>query len=320
MPGNSGRRGAVRKSTKGSAASGSGGKNRRRLQGKGPTPKAADREYHAAHKRKQTALRKNAARASKRKPANERELVIGRNPIVEALRAGLPAVQIHLLPHFETDDRIDDILRMASERGIPLLEATRTELDELADRANHQGVVMVAQPFGYVDVEDLLDRAFESEEPALLVVLDSITDPRNVGAIIRSVAAFGGHGVVIPERRAASVTASAWKTSAGTAAVVPVAKVTNTVRALEKLKEAGVFVLGLAADGGQELPDMRYGNDPIAIVIGSEGKGLSRLVRETCDDTLSIPMSKAAESLNAGVAAGVTLYEVARQRSTTAGT
>ena len=146
-------------------------------------------------------------------------------------------------------------------------------------------------------------------------MLDGVTDPRNLGAVIRSAAGFGAHGVVIPERRAAHITASAWKTSAGAAARVPVARVTNLTRQLKAFQEQGMMVIGLAADGEVNLPDSQMIDGPVVVVIGSEGKGLSRLVAETCDELVSIPMSTGLESLNAGVAAGIALYAIAQARA-----
>ena len=147
-----------------------------------------------------------------------------------------------------------------------------------------------------------------------MVALDGVTDPRNLGAVVRSVAAFGGHGVVVPERRSAGMTAAAWKVSAGAAARVPVARASNLTRALEDLKASGCFVVGLDTGGDVALPDLELAGEPLVLVVGSEGKGLSRLVREACDAVVSIPMAGRVESLNAGVAAGVALYEVARRR------
>ena len=169
-------------------------------------------------------------------------------------------------------------------------------------------------PYSYTPMPDLLAQAAESGTPPLLVALDGVTDPRNLGAVIRSALAFGAHGVVIPERRSAGVTPTAWRTSAGTAARLPVAQVTNLVRALKDCKDAGLFVVGLDADGTTSLDDLEMATEPMVVVVGSEGRGLSRLVGETCDLTISIPMSRAAESLNASVAAAVTLAEVARRR------
>jgi 23S rRNA (guanosine2251-2'-O)-methyltransferase len=160
----------------------------------------------------------------------------------------------------------------------------------------------------------VIAQAADSGTAPMIVALDGVTDPRNLGAVIRSAVAFGAHGVVIPERRSAGITATAWRTSAGTAAKLPIAQVTNLVRALKECKDAGLFVVGLDADGSTLLDDLEMATEPIVIVVGSEGRGLSRLVGETCDLTVSIPMSPAAESLNASVAAAVTLAEVARRR------
>ena len=170
-------------------------------------------------------------------------------------------------------------------------------------------------PYSYAHPRDLLDAARDSGTPPLIVALDSITDPRNLGAVVRSAAGFGAHGVVVPERRAAGMTAAAWKTSAGAAARVPVAQATNLVRALKDYQDAGCMVVGLAADGEVSLPDLDLADGPLVLVVGAEGAGLSRLVAETCDQLVSIPMAAELESLNAGVAAGVALYEIARRRA-----
>jgi 23S rRNA (guanosine2251-2'-O)-methyltransferase len=338
MPGNSQRKGATRKgaSRKGPTV-GSGGQRRRGLEGKGPTPKATEREKHVAAKKRRAAQRRDealskgkggAARASSgarhggpagRRPAGRggkqsSEMVAGRNSVVEALRAGVPATTVYVASRIDVDDRVREAMKIAHDRGLPLLETPRGELDRLTDGAIHQGLALQVPPYEYAHPADLLDAAGEAGEAALLVALDGVTDPRNLGAVVRSVAAFGGHGVIVPERRAAGMTASAWKTSAGAAARVPVARVTNLTRALEELKGAGCFVLGLDMDGTVDLPDLTMAHDPVVLVVGSEGKGLGRLVRETSDVVVSIPMHAATESLNAGVAAGVALYEVARRR------
>jgi 23S rRNA (guanosine2251-2'-O)-methyltransferase len=176
----------------------------------------------------------------------------------------------------------------------------------------HQGIALQVPPYNYLHPDELLKAAMESP-PALLVALDNISDPRNLGAIVRSVAAFGGHGVLIPERRSASVTAVAWRTSAGAAARIPVARATNLNRTLKEWADRGLQLVGLDAEG-DTIVDEVDGAGPLAVVVGSEGKGLSRLVRQSCDAVVSIPMSGPAESLNASVAAGVVLAEVARQR------
>jgi 23S rRNA (guanosine2251-2'-O)-methyltransferase len=242
-------------------------------------------------------------------------MVAGRNSVVEALRADIPVSTMYVAGRIDVDDRVREALKTAQQRGIPLLETPRGELDRLTDGAIHQGLALQVPPYQYAHPDDLLDAASEAGQAALLVALDGVTDPRNLGAIVRSAAAFGGHGVLVPERRAAGMTASAWKTSAGAAARLRVARATNLTRALEQLKKQGCFVVGLDADGDVELPQLAMAHDPLVLVIGSEGKGLSRLVRETCDVIVSIPMHAATESLNAGVAAGVALYEVARRRA-----
>jgi 23S rRNA (guanosine2251-2'-O)-methyltransferase len=179
----------------------------------------------------------------------------------------------------------------------------------------HQGVAMEVPAYEYAEVDDLLDAAAAAGQPPLIVALDSVTDPRNLGAVLRSAGAFGAHGVLVPSRRSASLTASAWKVSAGAAARVPVAKVTNLARTLAELKKSGVFVVGLDAGGDTAVRDLAFAGDPLVVVVGSEGRGLSRLVRETCDAIASIPIASTTESLNAGVAAGITLYEIAQARA-----
>jgi len=315
MAGNSQRRGAMRSSSKKGPQVGSGGQRRRGLEGKGPTPKAADRPNHKAHKMAKAADRRTGAtggRTSTRKNKASSEMVAGRNSVLEALRAEVPVTTMYVAGRIDSDDRVREALKLATERSIPVLETPRGELDRLTDGAVHQGLALQVPPYEYAHPSDLIDP--EAPGIPLVVALDGITDPRNLGAIVRSVAAFGGHGVVVPSRRSVGMTASAWKTSAGAAARIPVAQATNLTRALEDYRKAGFFVIGLDMDGDVELPDMELASEPIVIVVGSEGKGLSRLVRETCDQIVSVPMSSAVESLNAGIATGVTLYEVARRR------
>ncbi|MEU1993286.1 23S rRNA (guanosine(2251)-2'-O)-methyltransferase RlmB [Nocardia gamkensis] len=320
MAGNSQRRGAVRKSgSKKGAVVGSGGKRRRGLEGRGATPPAEMRTKHPAAKR--AAAKAKAAQggsSSSGRPAGRKsddgpELVLGRNPVVECLRAGVPATALYVAVGTENDDRLTESVRMAADTGISILEVPRTDLDRLSANGLHQGVALQVPPYRYAHPDDLLDRARGAAEPALLVALDNISDPRNLGAVIRSVAAFGGHGVLIPQRRSASVTAVAWRTSAGAAARLPVARATNLTRTLKDWASQGVQIVGLDAGGDTTLDDFD-GGEPTVIVVGSEGKGLSRLVRESCDAILSIPMAGPVESLNASVAAGVVLSEVARQR------
>jgi 23S rRNA (guanosine2251-2'-O)-methyltransferase len=307
MAGNSRRRGAVRKpGTKKGPPVGSGGQRRRGLEGRGPTPPAHLRPHHPAAKK---------ARAQPRKPAkrgDDTEVVLGRNPVLECLRAGVPATALYVALGTEADERITESVRRAADFGIAILEVPRTDLDRITTNGLHQGIALQIPPYNYAHPDDLLAAAMESP-PALLVALDNISDPRNLGAIVRSVAAFAGHGVLIPQRRSAAVTAVAWRTSAGAAARVPVARAPNLTRTLQDWANRGLQVIGLDADGDTTLDDLD-GTGPLVVVVGSEGKGLSRLVRENCDAVVSIPMAGPAESLNASVAAGVVLAEIARQR------
>ncbi|MFH8794823.1 23S rRNA (guanosine(2251)-2'-O)-methyltransferase RlmB [Streptomyces sp. NPDC017941] len=306
-----------RMSGKKGAQVGSGGKRRRALEGKGPTPPAEMRKGH----QKQRAAQAKARRATGRQAPRGRggksasEMVVGRNPVYEALRGGVPATTLYVQQFIDNDERVREALQLATERGdIHLMEAPRAELDRMTNGLNHQGLVLQVPPYEYAHAEDLAAAAYDQGEDPLIVALDGVTDPRNLGAVVRSVSAFAGHGVLVPERRAAGMTASAWKTSAGTAARTPVARATNLTRALEAYKKAGIAVVGLAADGEHEVGDLDALAGPVVIVVGSEGKGLSRLVGETCDFRVRIPMPGGAESLNAGVAAGVVLYEAARRR------
>jgi 23S rRNA (guanosine2251-2'-O)-methyltransferase len=316
MPGNSARRGAVKKTGKGNPTAGSGGRVKRGLAGKGPTPKAKDREGHIAYKTRKKAEKAASARPKRppKKASGDSEWVAGRNSVVEALRANMPVTTVYVAEGAERDGRLREVFRVVADRGIALLEVTRNELDRLTGGAVHQGLAARVPPYEYAHPDDLLDRAREAGEPPLIVALDSVTDPRNLGAVVRSAAGFGAHGVVVPERRAAGMTASAWKTSAGAAARLPVAHATNLTRQLKAYQEAGCMVVGLAADGDVSLPDLDLADGPLVVVVGSEGDGLSRLVAETCDLTVSIPMVSTLESLNAGVAASVALYAIAQKR------
>ncbi len=314
MPGNSKRKGAIKKTGKGNPTAGSGGRRRQGLEGKGPTPRAEDRPNHKIYKMKNATQKREAARP-KRKTGDAAEWVAGRNPVVELLRATVPIHALYVAEGTERDDRIREIFKLAAEQHISLLEIGRIELDKLTGGAVHQGIAAKLNAYEYADPATFLGLAAEKGEPALIVMLDGVTDPRNLGAVIRSASGFGAHGVVIPERRAAHITASAWKTSAGAAARVPVARVTNLTRQLKAFQDQGMMVIGLAADGDVVLPDSQMIDGPVVVVIGSEGKGLSRLVSETCDELVSIPMSTGLESLNAGVAAGIALYAIAQARA-----
>ena len=327
MAGNSSRKGAIRQSKKGPSA-GTGGKNKKRLTGKGPTPKAEDRPYHAAAKRK-TAAEKKATRspstrstsprattmsrsAPSRAPRGDRprgEIVAGRNAVLEALREAVPATELLVARSIDVDDRVAESLQLALHHGLPIREVHRAEIEGIS--ANSQGIILAIKPYQYSSFQEISERA---KYPALIVALDGVTDPRNLGAIVRSAAAFGVAGVVMTERRAAAMTASAWKSSAGAAARLPVAQVTNMARTIEDAKKMGCFVVGLDGESDVTLSEMKVASEPLMIVVGSEGKGLSRLVREKCDLVVSIPMNAATESLNASVATSIALFWVDEAR------
>lgn len=323
------RAGAVRKSGKG-PSKGTGGLGRRALEGKGPTPKAEDREWHPAGKAKirreklaaMGKLNRNTmdgqrkAAPKRSKAADDTEVVTGRNSVLEALRAKIPATALYIATRIEMDDRVKEMLAIATQRGIPIMEVMKPELDRMGGYDSvHQGVAIKVPPYNYAHPNDLLEAAFDANKTPLFVALDGITDPRNLGAIIRSTAAFGGNGIILPQRRSVGVTAAAWKTSAGAAARLPVSMAANLTATIKSFKDQGVFVIGLDGGGDTMLPGLELADRPLLIVVGNEGKGLSKLVTDNCDAIVSIPISASTESLNAGIAASVALYEVARLRS-----
>ncbi len=376
------------------ATVGSGGYGKKKLAGKGPTPKAEDRKNHKAFKMKQAAERKakalgiktvgkgagnskvarefadsikspgakaaasgkatarttgrgtrvaagksvrdgsrrgeflaptartaGSAGAARRsgdrvsKATDAAEVLSGRNSVLEALRAKVPATALFIATRIEMDDRVKEALKIAAARGIAINEVTRPEIDRMTGYDSvHQGIALQVPPYKYQHPMEMLDTILSRGQNPLIVALDGITDPRNLGAIIRSVAAFGGQGVIVPQRRSTGVTASAWKTSAGAAARVPVALAANLNATLKELKKRGCFIVGLDGDGDMQMHDFKLGTEPLVLVIGSEGKGLSRLVQENCDAIASISIHGNAESLNAGIAASVALYEVSKRR------
>lgn len=310
MAGNSNRKGSVRKRAKGNPTAGSGGRRNKGLEGKGPTPKAKDRPYHKSYQKKRP--QKSGRPKTKSHGA---EWIAGRNSVVESLRGRVPITGLYVADGAERDSRMREAFELAAEQSIALTEVGRSELDRLTDGAVHQGIAARIPPYEYANPDELVTRAEEAGELPLIVALDSVTDPRNLGAAIRSAAGFGAHGVLIPERRSASMTAAAWKTSAGAAARVPVAQAVNLVRQLKAYQQAGCMVIGLAADGDVSLPELTLADGPLVVVVGSEDKGLSRLVTETCDQIVSIPMAGELESLNAGVASSVALYAIAQVRA-----
>jgi 23S rRNA (guanosine2251-2'-O)-methyltransferase len=310
MAGSAKPRGAARTSSKKGPTGGTGGKNKRRLEGKGPTPKAEDRPYHAAAKRKKAAEKKAAPRTrTGRSEKPKGEIVSGRNAVLEALRASVPATELIVARSIDVDDRVAESLQLALHHQLPIREVHRAEIEGIS--ANSQGIILAIKPYQYSSFQEITERA---NHPILIVALDGVTDPRNLGAIVRSAAAFGAAGVVMTERRAAAMTASAWKSSAGAAARLPVAQVTNMARTIEDAKKIGCFVIGLDGESDQSLSGMKVAKENVMIVVGSEGKGLSRLVREKCDLVVSIPMRATTESLNASVATSIALFWVDEQR------
>ena len=239
-------------------------------------------------------------------------LIEGRNAVIEALRAGTAIDKIYLQKG-ETDKTLGHIASKARAAGTVVVEADRRKLDAMSRTHAHQGVIALASVREYVSVESILNAAREKGEAPLLVVCDEISDPHNLGAIIRTAECAGAHGVIIPKRRSAGLTAIVAKTSAGAVSYVPVARVPNLTALLKELKEAGIWIFGTAADGNTTLYDADL-KGPAAIVIGSEGNGMGRLVAEQCDFKVSIPMKGKLNSLNASAAAAILLYEAVRQR------
>lgn len=252
-----------------------------------------------------------------RPPVPEREeadgLIEGRNAVMEALRAGTPIDKLYLA-RGEADGALGRLAAAARAQGVVVVDADRRKLDGMSRTHSHQGAIAVAAVRAYAQVDDLLAIAQQRGEPPLLVVCDGLSDPHNLGAVIRTAECAGAHGVIIPKRRSAGLTAVVAKTSAGAVSHLPVARVTNLPALLSQLKQDGVWVFGTAADGGTGLYEADL-KGPTAIVIGSEGAGMSRLVREQCDFLLSIPLRGRVSSLNASTAAAIVLYEAVRQRT-----
>jgi 23S rRNA (guanosine2251-2'-O)-methyltransferase len=238
------------------------------------------------------------------------DILYGRNPVLEALRAGRAARKLVIAAGVTQENRLDEILRLARERNILVEESSRRRLDDISHTEHHQGVAGYFHGRPPLALEDLLA---ESRPPQLIVVLDGIQDPQNLGAITRTADAVGADGMVLPRHRATGVTAAAAKASAGATEHVSVVIVTNLVQALEHMQTAGLWVVGLAADGETRYDAFDF-TVPVAIVVGAEGEGMRALTRRHCDAVVSLPLAGRVSSLNAGAAAAVLLYEVARQR------
>jgi 23S rRNA (guanosine2251-2'-O)-methyltransferase len=332
-------------SKRGKPRPGTGGTRHDRLEGKGPTPPAYLRPGHPAQRAAAKAAKSAgpagaagaAGRAGRDLKGNGRdgdsrnrseyshenpaprgsgegpEMVAGRNSVLESLRAGIPAMALYVMGRAQEDERVAEAVQLAAEAGIAVLEAGPSEIDRLTGGAIHQGVALRVRPYDYAHPEDFSQRM--GLTPPLIVALDGVTDPRNLGAVVRSAAAFGATGVVVPSRRSAGVTAGAWKASAGALARLPVAQAVNLTRAIEGYKKAGFFVAGLDAQGTTGLREMSIADGPMVLVVGSEGRGLSRVVANACDMLVSISMASGNESLNAGIAASIALYEIAGVRA-----
>lgn len=250
-----------------------------------------------------------------RKPLPEAEadgVIEGRNAVIEALRVGTAIDKIYLLKG-DTDKTLGHIASKAREAGIVVVDADKRKLDNMSRTHSHQGVIALAAVREYVSVESILESAAAKGENPLLVVCDEISDPHNLGAILRTAECAGAHGVIIPKRRSAGLTAIVAKTSAGAVSYIPVARVANVSATLKELKKQGVWIFGTAANANTTLYDADL-KGPAAIVIGSEGDGMTRLVADNCDFLVSIPMQGKISSLNASAAAAILLYEAVRQR------
>ena len=244
-----------------------------------------------------------------------REILYGRQPVREALRARRRQVfKLLLAQGIKPAGIVGQILTLAERADIPVQTVNRRELDKLGGEVNHQGLAVEVSGYPYVDLAEPMEASGHSGTPPFLLLLDHVQDPQNLGSLLRTAEAAGVHGVVIPNRRAAGVTPAAVRASAGAAEQVRVAQVTNLVRAMERLKAEGVWMAGLEATPGAQIYTEADLRGPLGLVIGSEGQGLARLVRETCDYLIRLPMLGQVESLNAAVAGAITLYEARRQR------
>lgn len=243
----------------------------------------------------------------------EEEVIAGKHSVTEALRSGRTINKIWIADNAQKH-LIMPIVAEARKLGIVIQNVDKRKLDQLVPGVQHQGVVAQAAPHAYVDVDDILKIAEDKGEAPFLLILDEIEDPHNLGSILRTADCTGAHGVILPKRRSAQITATVSKTSAGAVEYVPVARVTNLAQTIEQLKEMGVWVVGTVVDATEDIYDTNVFNGPVAIVIGNESKGMGRLIREKCDVLVKLPMNGQINSLNASVAAGVVMYEVLRRR------
>ncbi|NTV90051.1 MAG: 23S rRNA (guanosine(2251)-2'-O)-methyltransferase RlmB [Clostridiales bacterium] len=279
---------------------------------------AFEKPAYSRPERENTRLRREEVKpewddaADEDRDPDSNERIEGRNPVLEALKSGRSINKIFVAKG-ETEGSINQIIAMAREKKIIIQDVSRSKLDSMTETFAHQGVIAYAAAREYVEVERLLEIAKESGRPAFIIILDEITDSYNLGSVLRSANAAGAHGVIIPKRRAVGLTATVAKASAGAIEHVPVARVTNIGQTIEQLKKEGVWVVGTDSNGEKAYYDFDY-TSPVAIVIGSEGEGIRRLVRESCDVTVNIPMKGSVNSLNAAIAGAVVMFEVMKQR------
>lgn len=239
------------------------------------------------------------------------EIIYGLNPVMEALR-GTRQIYELFVAGSSPDKRMEKLLKLAAERKVPVRQREKGDLNRLCGTDHHQGVALRAEPFAYADLHDVLAGLKGGNAP-LILVLDSVQDPHNLGALIRSAACAGANAVVIPKDRAAGVTPAAEKASAGAASTIPVVQVTNIAQTLQELKDAGFWIYGADGNAKATLYQQDF-TGPVALVIGGEGEGVRPLVRKSCDEVVSIPLQGGVNSLNASVAGGIMLFEVVRQR------
>ncbi|GIO58347.1 MULTISPECIES: 23S rRNA (guanosine(2251)-2'-O)-methyltransferase RlmB [Paenibacillus] len=245
----------------------------------------------------------------------EEEIIAGKHSVTEALRSGRTINKIWIAENAQKH-LTQPIIFEAKKLGVVIQQVDKRKLDQMAPGMQHQGVVAQAAPYAYAEVEDILQAAEAKGEAPFILLLDEIEDPHNLGSILRTADCTGVHGVIVPKRRSAQVTATVSKTSAGAAEYVPVARVTNLGQTIEELKERGIWVVGTDVSASSEMYDTNVFDGPVAVVIGNEGKGMGRLIREKCDVLVKLPMKGQINSLNASVAAGVVMYEVLRRRRT----
>ncbi|MEC0243912.1 23S rRNA (guanosine(2251)-2'-O)-methyltransferase RlmB [Paenibacillus dokdonensis] len=244
----------------------------------------------------------------------DEEIIGGKHSVIEALKSGRTINKIWIAENAQKH-LTQPIIIEAKKLGIVIQQADKRKLDQMAPDMQHQGVVAQVAPYAYAEVEDILQVAEDKGEPPFILLLDEIEDPHNLGSILRTADCTGVHGVIVPKRRSAQVTATVSKTSAGAAEYVPVARVTNLGQTIDSLKEKGVWVVGTDVSAAAGIYDTNVFDGPVAIVIGNEGKGMGRLIREKCDVLIKLPMNGQINSLNASVAAGVVMYEVLRRRN-----